>query len=714
MIEKLRILVVALLAGLCCFPALAQDTADEGDEPVAEIDEVLVVTASRTEQKLHDVPAAITVMTSEQLETLPADDFGDLLRNVPGLNVTQIGTRDVQVSSRTATGSLSTGQLVLVDGRTVYLDFFGFVIWEYLPANPNEIKQVEVVRGPGSSVWGANAMNGVINVITKSPRELDGTYLTLGGGELSTAYANLTHAGVRDDFSFKITGGYYQQDEPYDRPTGFIPGTTTPYPPFQNEGTEQPKIDLRFDWDKQDSLWSVSSGYAATDGIVHTGIGPFDVDKSSNLSYAKVNWSRRALNITGFANFLDGDASNLLTVGTDGLPLQLGFASDTYNIDITNTSVVGDTHILTYGANARHNSFDLTIAPAGDNRDELGVFLQDEILLGDHFRWVVGARVDDIDPIDTVVSPRTTLMYSPNSDHTFRLSFNRAFRSPSLIENFLDIEIISGTLPTQAIYDLSIAPLLPFPLPCEFVLSTCETQLVVTDALGNPQLGEEQLDAFEIGYVGTFGKTTFTASVYRNELSDNTDFFASENYTPFNVPAGWPRFLIPLGPTIPAGAPLFSAELAAAPRTFTYRNVGETINEGIELSLQVRPKADWIVDVNYSYQETPEVTGIPEGSFNIPPESRFNLGVSYNGERFYANGNVNAADDAFWTDVLDSRFFGTTDSYTMFNLGFGFHFLDGRGTFGIIGSNIFDEDVQQHVFGDIISRKISGEFRFRW
>ncbi|MEE8525940.1 MAG: TonB-dependent receptor plug domain-containing protein, partial [Thermoanaerobaculia bacterium] len=215
--EKLRILIAALLVGLCCFPALAQE---DDDEPVAEIHEVLVVTASRTEQRLHDVPAAITVLTSEQLETLPADDFGDLLRNVPGLNVIQIGTRDIQVSSRSATGSLSTGQLVMVDGRTVYLDFFGFVIWEYMQTNPNEIKQIEVVRGPGSSVWGANAMHGVINVISKSHRDLDGTYFTIGGGELDTAYANLTHAGVNGDFSYKLTGGYYQQDKPYARPTG--------------------------------------------------------------------------------------------------------------------------------------------------------------------------------------------------------------------------------------------------------------------------------------------------------------------------------------------------------------------------------------------------------------------------------------------------------------------------------------------------------------
>ena len=161
MMRMLRILLAALLLGLCCFPAVAQEAEDSQEvteEPVAEIEEVLVVTASRSEQKLHDVPASITVLSSKEIETTPADDYGDLLRNVPGLNVTQIGTRDVNVSSREAVGSLSTGQLVLVDGRTLYLDFFGFVMWDLLPINTAEVKQIEVVQGPGSSVWGANAM----------------------------------------------------------------------------------------------------------------------------------------------------------------------------------------------------------------------------------------------------------------------------------------------------------------------------------------------------------------------------------------------------------------------------------------------------------------------------------------------------------------------------------------------------------------------------
>ena len=101
---------------------------------------------------------------------------------MPGLNITQVSARDINVTSRGATGTLATGQLALLDGRSLYQDFFGFVMWDFLPVNLNEIKQIEVIRGPASAVWGANALNGVVNVITKSPREMQGTSVTVGLG----------------------------------------------------------------------------------------------------------------------------------------------------------------------------------------------------------------------------------------------------------------------------------------------------------------------------------------------------------------------------------------------------------------------------------------------------------------------------------------------------------------------------------------------------
>jgi len=152
-------------------------------------EETVVVSASKTEEKLVNAPATITVIGLRALETATSQNFAELLRAVPGLNITQVSARDINITTRGATGTLATGQLALLDGRSLYQDFFGFVMWDFLPVNLNEIKQIEVIRGPASAVWGANALYGVVNVITKSPREMQGTSATFGLGTFERAGA---------------------------------------------------------------------------------------------------------------------------------------------------------------------------------------------------------------------------------------------------------------------------------------------------------------------------------------------------------------------------------------------------------------------------------------------------------------------------------------------------------------------------------------------
>ncbi len=679
--------LAALAMGIA--PAMAQEEAPPAEEPDELVEEVIVVTASRTEQSLNEAPAAISVLTAKDIESIPADNYGALLRNVPGLNVSQTSARDINMTARGSTNTLATSQLVLLDGRSLYLDFFGFVMWDFLPVNTAEIKQIEAVRGPGSAVWGANAMTGVVNLITKRPKEMVGTSLLLGGGELGTAYGSIAHAGVSGGFGYKISGGYYEQD-PYERPV--IPGVQN----FENEGTAQPKGDLRFDWDLADSsVFSAGAGYAGTDGIIHTGIGPFDIKKGSDLSYGKLDWNKAAFRVGFFANFLEADSSNLVSVGTDGQPLGFKFSTDTYNLDLSNTTVAGARNILPYGANYRDSKFDLEIAPEGEKKQEWGVFIQDEILLGDKVRWVIGGRYDDIDPIDPVFTPRTSLLFAPNTHHTFRVSYNEAFRSPSAINNYLDATILVG------------AP--PLVLPAT--------------ANGNVELVEEHLTAYEIGYVGSFDNgVTMTIAAYHNVTEDSIDFYTSQVYGPGNLPLG----LIPppLPPSLafcflfaPGTGPATCPNRGLAgliPSNFSYRNIGETTDQGVEFTLQQRIGTDWSWFANASWQDDPSFKGIDdaETSQNRPPEWRGNLGLSFDNGGFFVNTNVNYQDEAYWADVPLAV--GSTDAFTQVNLAVGFRLLDERMTLQVIGSNIFDEDIQQHYYGDIISRKITGQVGFRF
>jgi outer membrane receptor protein involved in Fe transport len=614
-------------------------------------------------------------------------------------------------------------------------------MWDYVPLDPKEIKQIEIVRGPGSAVWGANAMSGVINLITKRPKEMQGTSISLGAGDFNTTSASITHAGVSGKLGYKFSASYFEQD-PYDRPTGFVPGTQgplspngTPYPPFTNKGTEQPKANFSFDYDQNvETNWTFGGGWAETDGIMHTGIGPFDISSGAAMSFIKADWNHRAARATFFVNDLDGDATNLLTRGTDNRPVNFAFASKTYNIDFSNTTIAGDNNIFTFGATARKNDFDLSIAPGGDTRDEYGVFIQDEILLGDKARWLVGARWDDIDPIGSVVSPRTSLLVSPSPNHTFRASFNRAFRAPSMINNFLDVTIINqlGPLapglppgipinPNDVLAGLVAAGLAPPGVPCEFIFSTCDPFFYSdfpSRAVGNPDATEERLDAIEVGYVGTVGRTTFTVSAYRNETTDSLDFFTSGTYNSLNPPTNWPLTL--LSPPLPVFPPQLNGLL---PAELSYRNIGEIIDKGVEVSLDYRPSIEWSFFVNYSYQDKPEASGIdletlPNGTtrdaINTPPENRYNLGISYNGPRFFLNLNLNHADEAFWTDVLDSRFWGPTEAYDQLNASAGVHLGGDRLTLSVTAQNLNDEEVQQHIFGDLIAQKVTGQAIFRF
>ena len=234
-------------------------------------------------------PAAMTVIPAAEIALAPADDYGDLLRNVPGLNVAQTSVRDINLTGRGATSTLANTQLVMLDGRSIYLDFFGFVMWDLLPVQASEIERIEVVRGPGSAVWGANAMAGVVNVIGRRPKDMAGTTVVVG-----TPYASIVHAAANDsDFGYKVSAGYFEQPA-YDRPTGTIPGSNPPqtYPTTRTTAPSKSRVNVELEWETgDDSYVSVAAGYAQTDGILHSGIGPFDIEHGSNLSYVKGDWN---------------------------------------------------------------------------------------------------------------------------------------------------------------------------------------------------------------------------------------------------------------------------------------------------------------------------------------------------------------------------------------------------------------------------------------
>jgi iron complex outermembrane receptor protein len=692
--------------------AAQQPVPDKPEQPEQQkpaeqpkYEETVIVSASKTEEKLVNAPATVSVIGPQVIASAPTQNFADLLRAVPGINVTQVSARDINITSRGATGTLATGQLALVDGRSLYQDFFGFVMWDFLPVNFDEIKQIEVIRGPASAVWGANALNGVVNVITKSPREIQGSSFTLGFGAIdrdtentsqstgSLWYVNGTHAGAPNaQWSYKISAGGYSSD-PLPRPTGVIPGSATgqTYPAFSNTGTTQPKFDSRVDYDFEDGQRKLTfaGGLVGTEGIMHSGIGPFDIESGSVMGYFKTGYTKGALRAQFFTNVLNGDAANLLAIGPNLQPIQFEFATNTYDFEFGNAHTVASRHVFSYGGNFRYNAFELSLAPSADDRKEGGVYVQDDMFLHETFRLVIGGRVDAFSNLDDpVFSPRVALLIKPQADQTFRVSFNRAYRAPSVINESLEATILN-----QA--DLRALGLGIFTFPIS--------------AVGNPDITEQRMDAYEIGYTGIIGgRATVSAAFYHNNLTRDINFAQTATYTATNPPPGWPP---PLRPVLN----LLAAQGRGIPCCFTYLNLGDYSQRGVELGFDTVINPNFSAFVNYSWQGDPD----PEvdadlRELNLAPTNRVNAGVNVNYARFLGNFSVTYQDEAFWQDVLDARYHGTTDSHTLVNAGFGVRFAEEKLTTSLKIVNLTNEEIQQHVFGDVLKRQIVGELKVRF
>ena len=615
---------------------------------LASLSETLIVTASREETQLVDAPVTTSVLTGEAIAASPAQSYTDLLRAVPGLNVIQLSARDSSLTSRQATGTASNSQLALVDGRTIYLDFFGLILWDLVPASFSDVKQIEVVRGPASAIWGANALSGVVNIITKSPREAPGTSVTLSAGATSRdagstvgsgpgpAFgAGVTHRRVVDErWSYRISGGYFQSAA-YPRPAGRIPEAVDPRDPtrtvggefypadqagelgraFENLGTHQPKFEVRVDQEISGGRVTYSGGVAGTEGIVHTGIGPFAIQQGTYLGYGSVRYNRGAWTLNAFSNMLDGKAPNLLVPDPrTGGPLALDFKTQTYDIDLNHAAPIGTRNVLNFGGNVRQNNFVLTVAPEAENLTEVGGYLQDEIFVG-NWRFVLGMRADKFGNIDHLIaSPRVSVMFKPNPAHMIRFSFNKAFRAPSTLNNYFDVALVSP---------LDLSGLAPIATPFPLIVRAVGSEIPI-GGRSQDRLREESVTANEVAYTGSWrGKSTVTVAFYVNDTRNQIDFSqlpaTVDPYTAETPPPNWP---LP-----PAILTALAQQGIFLPRTaFTYLNLGPIRNKGIELSLDHRFHAKLTAFANYSWQDRPEILDAPNPypivELALPPTHR--------------------------------------------------------------------------------------------
>lgn len=675
------------------------------------ITETVVVTASRIEQQAVDSVAPVTIVGDRRIAAQPTQNYADIMREIPGVNVVQMSARDFNVTPRAATNVPASSQLVMIDGRPINQDYYGYVAWDFVPTALSEVKQIEVLRGAASAVWGAYAMNGVVNILTKSPREMAGSSVTLGGGWFdrsggeassdtgSLYYLNASHAqAVNDRWSFKVSGGYFKTD-PLARPSGTIPNDFhTPYPPYANLGTEQPKVDGRVDYDSPDGKhhWSFSGGYAGTGGTFHTGLGPFRLEDNARGSYAKVDYRTGGWWIKSFVNLWHGEATSLLSVGPLGDPLYLNFDDRSWDIDIQKTQSLHTRHTLTYGGNYRHNWTSITMAPGAEKRDMAGGYIQDEILLSQHFRWLVGGRLDKYNvPENPVFSPRTALLIKPTTDQTFRVSYSRAYRAPSLFQNYLETYVANRI--NLGLFNPALAGRFYF-----FPIT----------GLGNLDLEAQTLDAYEVSYSASLasGRAHVGAAFYLTNSRNDMILTQTGSYTSQNPPPNWPLPPFVLDALVANNA--FGPGLGL-PSVLSFQNLGEVQNKGFEVSFGAQPVRRMNTFINYSYQAKPDPKDFDIAKINLPPTHRFNAGLSVDYQRLLGDISVGYTSEAYFRDVLDVTYAGYTKPFTVINMAVGARLAGDNAVFMLKVRNLANEPVQNHLFGDLLKRQVVGELVLR-
>ena len=220
--SSLAWLTLSLTLTLSSVPASADDREDPPDISLEDLLGVEVTSASRKTERLHEVAAAVFVISREDIERSGATSIPQALRLAPGVEVASLANNRWAVSVRGFNNRFGNKLLVLMDGRSIYSPLFSGVLWEYEDTLLEDIDRIEVIRGPGAAMWGANAVNGVINILTRRARDTQGNLLVAGAGSEERLFGAFRHGGQTADGHFRVWGKAYKRDEAVDTYGGKI------------------------------------------------------------------------------------------------------------------------------------------------------------------------------------------------------------------------------------------------------------------------------------------------------------------------------------------------------------------------------------------------------------------------------------------------------------------------------------------------------------
>jgi iron complex outermembrane receptor protein len=438
-----------------------------------ELANITVTTVSKKEEPLFRAAAAVTVLTNEDIRRSGATSVPEALRWVPGLDVAQISAADWAVSARGFNGLVANKLLVMIDGRTVYTPLLAGVFWDTFNPMLEDLDRIEVVCGPGGTLWGANAVNGVINILSKSARDTQGTLVYGGGGTEKLVQAGMRHGVALNEHTWvRVYASYNLVDE------GRLPDGSGGHDGFHLlQGgfrlDAEPVGPDRFtlQGDAYHGQLARITSMATTTGVIDSD-QPIAVDGVNLLGrWARESSANSTLTVQAF---WDHTFRNAITVQE---------TRNTLDVDVQNNWKVTDRHAVTGGLGIR-SSNDHTVAgvsggfvPADYDFRIFSGFVQDEItLLPDRLKGTLGVKLEHNSFTGFSVQPSVRLLWTPNVHQSAWASISRAVRNPTRADEAADFNV------------QYVAPGAGNPLP------------IVVRALGNPDIASESLVAYEAGW----------------------------------------------------------------------------------------------------------------------------------------------------------------------------------------------------------------------
>ncbi len=576
-------------------PASLTNAADISLEQLINIE---VTSVAKEETKLDQSPAAIFVVTPEDIDRSGVTSIPEALRLVPGLDVAQVNSSDWAISSRGFNSQFANKLLVLVDGRSIYNLGFGGELWEMQDMVLEDLDQIEVIRGPGATLWGSDAVNGVININTKSARDTQGLLVSTAFGVEQQPATSLRYGGVLG------SNLYYRVFTQYANQNGFAD-------PAGNDAPDDRNImhgGARIDWEPG------TADRVTLEGDYFNGeFGGQAQSLSLTPPYATNLYGEN--HKTG-GDFLgkwthDFSATSQMTVQTyydrsADMDADIASTENVYDFDLQHRFALGDRQDIVWGAGFQYfwdnspPSFDLTFTPARDYDEYYSAFVQDDVtVVEDRFHVILGSKFEHNPDTGFEVQPSGRLLWTPTEKQTVWGAVSRAVRTPTRFD-------------TDSTYNESVVPPVPpSPFP---VLVTIQ---------GNPEFRSEELYAYELGYrIEPIKPLSFDLATFYNVYRD------------INSPVGVATNLV------------FGPPTYVQVEEYTYNSVsGDTY--GAELSAQWRVTDDWKLMGSYSWlhmnlQPNDTTSGdSPQHQFQV--HSYFNLtrDIELNGGFFYVSSLPN-------------------------------------------------------------------------